>query len=370
MSFYKGVRGKALIWVEEMTVVGHRNLETATIAFDPRFNLISGQNAQGKTSLLEAIYALSSSQILRGTRDAEAIQTGFERCSIRAKTAPSGTELGLEIAIGKRKRGLINGLAMTRASDLIGRLPGVVFWSGDLNLATGEPAFRRLMLDTELSQIYPAYLKAFSGYKRALQQRNALLKLAQEQPVSEVQFESWEEPMVRYGVAMREMRQEWLAVLRPFAMETHAYMGRSESLELNYEIAEPGELSEQYSVQRRREIARGATLFGPHRDDLALLIDGRPVRQFGSQGQQRTAVIAIKLAVLHAAQNHLGFPPILLLDDIFSDLDADRRIKLVESAMKAGGQVFITCTESEQAGDFLGSTAKRFVVQSGRVEEL
>ncbi len=360
---------KPSVWLKTVALNQFRNLVSTEIELSDRFNVFAGKNAQGKTSLLEGIYLLSSSRVLRASRDAEAIQDGFESATVRGDLEPTGTQLGMDLANGRRKRALVNGIGLPRASDLIGRLPAVCFWSGDLALATGEPADRRLMLDTELSQIYPGYLKAFAGFKRALQQRNALLKQAQEQFVADEVFMGWESQMAVSGEQMRQYRNDWVEMIRPIAAETHGFMGKGELLELSYSVREPGELEELYSKERRREIARGATLFGPHRDDLEILIGGRAVRQFGSQGQQRTAVISLKLAVLHAAQQTLGFPPILLLDDIFSDLDIDRRAKLVEAAMRAGGQVFITCTESEQAGDSLIGAAKVFRVESGRVKE-
>ncbi|MFM9871934.1 MAG: DNA replication/repair protein RecF [Fimbriimonadaceae bacterium] len=360
---------KPSVWLKTIGVHQFRNLEPMEIGLSERFNVFAGKNAQGKTSLLEAVYLLSSSRVLRASRDVEAIQQGFETASVKGELEPTGTELGFDLANGRRKRALVNGIGLPRASDLIGRLPAVCFWSGDLALATGEPADRRLMLDTELSQIFPGYLKAFAGFKRALQQRNALLKQAQDQFVADEVFEGWESQMSVSGEQMRKYRNDWVDLLKPIAAETHGFMGRGENLELGYSVRESGELAELYSTQRRREISRGATLFGPHRDDLDISIDGRPVRQFGSQGQQRTAVISLKLAVLHTAQKTLGFPPLLLLDDIFSDLDIDRRAKLVEAAMRAGGQVFITCTESSQAGDSLIGAAKVFRVESGRLEE-
>lgn len=357
-----------MIWLEKLRAEGYRNLVGVDLEFAQGINVFAGKNAQGKTSLLEAIYLLSSSRVLRGSRDAEAIQEGTELANVRGELNPNGTEVGIDLAQGRRKRALVNGAGLPRASDLIGRLPSVCFWSGDLTLATGDPAARRLMLDTELSQIFPGYLKAFAAYKRALQQRNALLKMAQERFVADDLFESWEEQMVAAGEQMRSFRSQWIATLRPFATETHAKMGSNEVLGLEYVVKEPGEMAIQFGMERRREIARGSSLFGPHRDDLELTIDGRSIRLFGSQGQQRTAVIALKVAVMRAAEGTLGFPPLLLLDDIFSDLDIERRKALIEVALGAGGQVFITCTESEQAGDSLIGAAKLFRVQSGLVE--
>ncbi|MBS1710622.1 MAG: DNA replication/repair protein RecF [Armatimonadetes bacterium] len=366
----ESVGGKEPVWLRGIEVSHYRNLQPAGLAFSPRFNILAGQNAQGKTSLLEAVYLLSSSQVLRGTRDVEAIQEGADGATVKGEIEPGTTAIAVELAAGKRKKASINGIALPRASDLIGRMPAVCFWSGDLALATGDPAFRRLMLDTEISQIYPGYLKAFGVYKRALQQRNALLKTAHERFVPNELFEGWEAQMASAGSQMRSYRMRWVEAIRPVAAQTHAFMGLGEVLEVGYAVKEPGDLADLYATARNREIARGASLFGPHRDDLDILIDGRPARQFGSQGQQRTAVISLKLAVQSAAQETLGFPPVLLLDDIFSDLDEGRRHRLVESAMGAGGQVFVTCTESGQAGESLLGHAKLFSVESGCVREV
>ena len=181
---------------------------------DPGFNLIHGQNAQGKTSLLEAVYLLSFGRVLRGSRDAEAVQTEAEQATVNGKLVETGTEIGIQLNPGRRKRALLNGLGLPRASDLIGRLPSVCFWAGDLNLVTGSPADRRMFMDTELSQLYPAYLKNLSTYKRALEQRNALLKAAQERHVSSDQFEVWEEQMGPSGAALRDFRNKWVSRYR------------------------------------------------------------------------------------------------------------------------------------------------------------
>lgn len=356
--------------LQDLALTNWRNIEQAELQFCPRFNVLSGQNAQGKTSILESIYLLSSSRVLRGTRDVEAIRDGAETAIVRGEVEPGPTEVAVTLAHGKRKRALINQMPLPRASDLIGRLPSVCFWSGDLTLATGDPAGRRLMLDTELSQIYPAYLKSFTAYTRALTQRNALLRQAQEQFIANELYEAWEAILIEQGRNLRAIRQAWLEELIPYAEEAHASMAPGERFELAYLQKDDGDLAQLLTQNRGIESARGSTLYGPHRDDLELMVEGRALRQFGSQGQQRTAIISLKLAILKVAQQALRFPPILLLDDIFSDLDEGRRSRLVEEALKTGGQIFVTCTEPEQAGGLLGSDSKIFRVQSGEVAEL
>lgn len=354
--------------VERLSVRSFRNLDAVELSPSSTFNLLHGQNAQGKTSVLEAVYLLSFGRVLRGTRDAEAIQTGRPGFRVEAALVETGTVVGMELEEGRRKRALLNGLGLPRASDLIGRLPAVCFWSGDLALVTGSPSDRRMFMDTELSQLYPAYLKHLTVYKRALDQRNALVKLSRESFVGDEQFEVWEAQMGPAGEAIRSYRRDWVVEISRRAMASQERLGQGEALALAYlEKDLEGDLTLALSRSRRVDAARGSTTVGPHRDDLEILVGGVSARQFGSQGQQRTAVISIKLAVLDAAKAALGFPPVLLLDDIFSDLDVGRRRRLVGVAMEEGGQVFLTCTEVEQAGGELIGRSKVFRVESGQV---
>ncbi len=354
--------------LDRLQIRHFRNLSGVEIEPSSSLNLLFGQNAQGKTSVLEAVYLLSFGRVLRGSRDLEAIQSGEVSAHVEASLVETGTKVGMELDHGKRKRALLNGLGLPRASDLIGRLPSVCFWSGDLALVTGSPADRRLFMDSELSQLYPAYLKNLSVYKRALEQRNALVKQARDRFVADEQFEVWEDQMGPAGEGLRSYRRSWVKEIAEGAARSQDRLGKGESLELSYlEKEEVPELRTALMQSRRMDIQRGSTTVGPHRDDLEISVGGKAAKQFGSQGQQRTAVISIKLAVLEAAKSTLGFPPVLLLDDIFSDLDQGRRGRLVEVAMEEAGQVFLTCTEVEQAGGELVGRSKLFRVDSGNV---
>ncbi|MBX3111258.1 MAG: DNA replication/repair protein RecF [Fimbriimonadaceae bacterium] len=346
-----------------------RNLGAVVLNADRGVNLIVGPNAQGKTNLLEGLYLLSTGRLLRGSREAQAVRHGELRAGVEADLAPHGTTIRVGIEPGTRKRALVNGVALPRAADLIGRLPSVSFSSQDLAVVSGEPADRRHLLDTELSQVYPAYLKHLTIYKRALEQRNALLRRAQESYVDSTAFEVWEDQLAHHGEAMRGHRSAWVAELAGLASERHAVLGDGEVLSLSYRPNDEGDLANALASGRGHDVHRGSTGVGPHRDDLNIFVGGAEARHFGSQGQQRTAVVAIKLAVLALAVRTFGFPPMLLLDDIFSDLDDRRRAHLMEVAFDAGGQVFVTCTEAEQAGAKLLRTAKVFRVRSGRLEE-
>jgi DNA replication and repair protein RecF len=206
-------------------------------------------------------------------------------------------------------------------------------------------------------------------YKRALEQRNALLKSAQDGFVDDEAFEAWEVHLSSHGEELRRHRREWVASIAPDVVAAHAELGGGERVSLAYLQHDEGGLAPALATGRAEDVRRGFTGPGPHRDDLLIEVEGSAARPFGSQGQQRTVVIALKLAVLESAASVLGLPPVLLLDDVFSDLDQGRRARLVERALRLGGQAFLTCTEREQAGVELVGRSKLFRVVSGEVSE-
>ncbi len=357
------------VTVAEVRYQDFRNLAVVELTAAQGVNLIVGPNAQGKTNLLEGMHLLSTGRLMRGSKEAQAVRHGEPRAAVEATLQPHGTTIRVNIEPGTRKRALVNGLGLPRAADLIGRLPSVSFSSQDLAVVAGDPADRRHLLDAELSQVYPAYLKHLSIYKRALEQRNALLRRAQETHVDDAAFEVWEHQLALHGAAMRTTRTEWVEALAPMARERHSALGDGESLEVGYRANDDADLAGSLAARRGQDIHRGSTTVGPHRDELEITVAGADARYFGSQGQQRTAVVAIKLGVLALAQDAFGFPPMLLLDDIFSDLDDRRRAHLMDIAYGSGGQVFVTCTEAEQAGEKLLGAAKIFRVRSGCLEQ-
>lgn len=331
------------------------------------FNLVCGPNGHGKTSLLEGVHLVSTGRLWRGSKDSQAIQEGMDQAAASATLTPSGTEVAVHLARGAKKKATLNGLSLPRASDLLGRLPTVSFSAEDLEIVRGDPAARRSFLDEELAQIYPAYLRHLAQYKRALEQRNALLKLARDQWPGAAVFEPWEELLAQHGSEIRRYRVEWVDQLRQGAREAHQFLGGGEDLELAYDARDALAEGSDFARSRSEDIARGSTSLGPHRDEMVIQVKGLEARHFGSQGQQRTAVIALKLAVQSLAKRVFGHPPVLLLDDVFSDLDASRRARLMEFALTEGGQVFLTCTEAEMAGEELARRSQVFLVQSGVV---
>src|SRR5579862_5656498 len=212
----------------------YRNYSHLHVDLDPGFNVVAGPNAQGKTNFLESLYLLSTTRLLRGQRDGEAILEGHPQASVIAELRGGRTQIGITLEAGMRKRATLNGLKLPRASDLIGRLPCVCISSLDLAIVRDEPADRRLFLDLELSSIYSAYLRDLATYKRALEQRNALLRESREFMQPGVLFEPWEEQIAEAGAALRHARSSYVAELAPIAAEQHALMGDGESLALEY----------------------------------------------------------------------------------------------------------------------------------------
>lgn len=359
------------ISVRRLALESFRNYSRLELELGPGLNVLYGRNAQGKTNALEAIYLLSTTRLLRGSRDVEAVRQGASRASVEASLAPFDSTLSLTLEAGKRKLAQLNGMKLPRAADLIGRLPSICVSALDMEIVRGSPEDRRLFMDLELSQLSPSYLNHLTHYKRSLEQRNALLRRAQDERVREDEFAVWEEPMSEHGAAIRSMRMELISELSPLAAEHQAFLASEESLSVAYEAKDEGvdvsAIGQLLAQHRDREIARGSSNIGPHRDDLAIVVEGRDVRYFGSQGQQRTAVLALKLAAHHRQRKTSGSAPLLLLDDILSDLDEGRRRRLVEWILTEARQAILTCTEPEVAGPELLSRALLFEVISGTV---
>ena len=357
--------------VNRVRLTDFRNYEHLDIELTHGFHVLAGQNAQGKTNLLEALYLLSTARLLRGMRDAEAIREGADRALAEADIANGSTTVSILLERGIRKRAMLNGVGLPRASDLMGRLVAVCVSSADLPIVAGEPSDRRLFLDVELSQLYPGYLKALATYKRALEQRNSLLKSAQDTFVPEEAFEPWEVQMADSGAALRRYRSEFITQVAFHARETHATLGSGESLEVHYvpkdEAGTADELYALWGRSRSSEISRGTSSYGPHRDDILFTVEAREARLFGSQGQQRSAVIALKLAVHEHIREVLGEAPLLLLDDMLSDLDAERRSHLCDWVIEHAGQAVLTCTEASAAGPRILERATIFDVKAGIV---
>jgi DNA replication and repair protein RecF len=353
----------------EMRLTDFRNYATASVEFDEGLNIVIGKNAQGKSNLLEAISVVSTTRSFRGAKDRAMIRSGCDEAIVSTNTAES--LLTLRIPERGRRSAMIGKNEVPRVQELIGRAPVISFASIDLELITGEPSWRRRFLDLEISQLSARYLKTFTEYRRQLEQRNALLKQVRDGFEELRNVDVWNRNLSISGAILRGLRASFIESLSEFAMARHAELsGNEERLSLGYSVHD-GAMDEAslLSVLNQRhsaDVAAGTTTAGPHRDDLTIEVDGRAANAFASQGQQRTAVLAIKLAQMDHWRAREKRIPALLLDDIMSDLDSVRRRQVLRMS-SSFGQVFVTATDLESVRDSVPEEAAVLDISDGTV---
>ena len=347
-----------------------RNYGRLDVDFAPGFHLLLGDNAQGKTNVLEAIYLVATLRSFRGVGSAQMVRHGQKGYFVGANIVGQGAhEARMYWSLRERTLGL-DGRPVRKLTDYLGVLRTVVFCTEDLQLVKGVARARRRFLDLLLSQTYPAYLPLLQRYTRALRSRNALLK----QPVPDpVALEGFTRELVAAGDEIIRLRRELVPRFAPLAREAYGRIAHSaEELRLEYHPSVKADFMVELAQSRRREAAYRSTMIGPHRDDLQLLLDGRSAGQFGSEGQKRTLAIACKLAQAEYLAGLHGSPPVLLIDDIMGELDEKRRsgfLPLLERAHQERGQVFMTATEENWRRD-LGRDLQRWRVEGGKLEPL
>ena len=337
-------------------------------------NVLLGNNGQGKTNVLEALYLCCTGRSHRTRQDRELIRWGADFASVKADALRRDGTHQVEIilpALGRRKL-KIAGQEASKSGELMGHVTGVLFSPEDLRTVKDGPAERRRFVDMALSQIKPAYYYALQRYARALKQRNEALKAVAAQPAFMATLDAWDEQLATAGAELMRHRRAYIEQLSRTASETHRSIadGR-EKLEIRYLPSVTMGDDVQSGLEalfgaRENDVRRMTTTVGAHRDDVQILVEGRDVRAFGSQGQQRTAALSMRLSELDVMREQLGEWPMLMLDDVMSELDPGRRRQLV-SHLK-GIQTFITCTDAEDlAGAEVG---KAWRVENGALSEV
>lgn len=364
--------------VKALELERFRNYVRFQTEFHPRVNLIYGENAQGKTNLLEAIAYLSSARSHRARYDREMIRLDGEDALIRGAVESRGREFLLEarLARGRRRQLSSNGVRLKTAGELSGILNTVLFCPEDLLLIREGAAARRRFMDTALCQLRPRYAAALAEYHRLYDHKTRILRDSEERPDLLELLPDFNERMVRFGAVLVHYRRQFAEALNRYAARHHRECsGGRERLEVTYQtvssVTDPAAEVEVLTEQLRAhmeshqgaERASRMCLSGPHKDDLVITIDGREAKSYSSQGQTRTAALALKLAEREIYQNATGEYPVLLLDDVLSELDP-RRQEFVLNRI-AGGQVFITCCEDDRLPQMLGG--KVFHVKQGAI---
>lgn len=336
--------------IKSIELSNFRNYEREEFHFHEGTNVLYGDNAQGKTNVLEAIFVGGTTKSHKGSKDADMIQKGKEECHIRYFIEKNECTFKVEIHMkrGKTKGIAIDGLPIKSSKELMG-LSNIVFFSPeDLSIIKDGPEERRRFMDMELCQLDKTYLYYLTQYKKVLKQRNALLKQIQENRNLSSTLELWDAQLVENGSKIIELREQFVSHIDEIMREKHHNLtGGKEKIRAEYKPnCRVNNFAEQLFLNGERDIFNGTTTVGPHRDDMLFYIGNQEIRVYGSQGQKRTAALSLKMAEIEIVEQTIGEKPILLLDDVLSELDRNRQNYLLENIK--GIQTIITCTGLEE----------------------
>lgn len=337
--------------INKLSLKSFRNYKDLEVSFDPKLNIIYGNNAQGKTNILEAIYVCATSKSHRTNAFREMIQMEFRESHINIGINKDNNDYDIDVHLNQsgKKQFAINKLPIKKLDELLGVLHVIMFSPEDLSLIKNGPKDRRRFIDIELSQLNSVYFHYLQQYHRLLKQRNALLKECQRSPSPENrdQLDIWDIQVVQYGSKVIELRHDFIKDLNEIYKKRHFDIsGGQELMDLKYDKnVSLDDYQDKLKKAQDKDIRFGSTSVGPHRDDLLFDLNGVDLRKYGSQGQQRTAALSLKLSEIDLVIDRKDEKPVLLLDDVLSELDANRQLYLMENL--DGIQTFITCTGVE-----------------------
>lgn len=367
------------MFLNSIELHNYRNYASLQLETPNMVNIFLGQNAQGKTNLLEAIFVIALTKSHRTSKDKELIGWESDSARISGEVAKKYGSVKLDLLFSSQgKKAKVNGLEQRKLSDFVGTLNVVMFAPEDLEIVKGTPGVRRRFLDMEIGQVQPGYLYTLQQFGKVLQQRNNYLKGAGPGGLNEQMLEVWNMQLAEYSVKIMKKRKQFIHKLQTYAEKIHSGITNgSEVLKIEYRPSFDIDLQEDESVLfeqfmikltqvRDQEIRRGVTLVGPHRDDLAFFINGKEAQTYGSQGQQRTTALSLKLAEIELIHEEIGEYPILLLDDVLSELDQNRQTQLIET-FQSKVQTFITTTGLESVNESRLQDAGIYYVHNGIV---
>ena len=334
------------MWIEDLKISNFRNYENQEIKLNKKLNIFYGENAQGKTNIIESIFLASIGKSFRSKKDSELIKFGEEFARIEIDFHKSDRSGNIEIGISNKKNININKIKIKKLSDLLGNINTVIFTPDDINILKGGPQNRRKFLDIMISQLRPNYMHILSLYNKTLEQRNNYLKQIKTEKKDENLLDIWDEKLIDYGIKIYEYRNEFLEKIKNKIKNIHkGITSDKEEIEIEYisDAKTRQNFINELKSRRKLDIIKGYTTKGVHRDDFIIYINKKEVGTFGSQGQNRTAMLSLKLSELQVIYDDIGEYPILLLDDFMSELDSKRRESFLNNIKDI--QVIITCTE-------------------------
>lgn len=371
------------MYIEQLELRNYRNYESIDVSFENKVNVILGENAQGKTNIMESIYVLAMAKSHRTSNDKDLIRWDQEYAKIKGRIQKYNGALPMELVLSKKgKKAKSNHLEQSKLSQYVGNMNVVMFAPEDLHLVKGSPQVRRRFIDMEIGQVSPVYLHDISLYQKILQQRNHYLKQLQtRKQKDQTMLDVLTEQFIEMAVKITKKRFEFVRLLESWAKPIHSGISRNlETLEIVYkpslDVSDNQEWSKMVDIYeqkfndiREREIDRGVTLVGPHRDDLQFIVNDRDVQTFGSQGQQRTTALSVKLAEIELIHSEIKEYPILLLDDVLSELDDYRQSHLLNT-IQGKVQTFVTTTNVDGIDHQTLNEATTFKVEAGSMKRL
>ncbi len=362
--------------VKSIEIKNFRNIKYADLLFCNGVNIIYGENAQGKTNILEALWLFTGTKSFRGTKDSDQIKFGEQKSSLKTNFFAENRSQCAEIQIEEKKSVYLNEIKRTSITAFNGKFPAVIFSPEHLFLVKGGPYERRKFIDNALCQIKPSFNEFLTKYKKNLLQRNALLKKFEKNKNLSVMLDIFEENLAHIGTKIIYQRKKYLEVLEKEAKEVYRGISSNKE-EISIEYINDNQIigkneketekiyAEKLLKSRSEDILTGTTSVGPHRDDINIKVNGISARKFGSQGQQRSCVLALKLGEAAVLKEKNGEQPIALLDDVMSELDESRQDYILHKI--SGWQVFITCCEPETILKLKGG--KTFKAENGKITE-
>ena len=334
------------MWIKDIKLNNFRNYNYQEIKLHENINVFYGENAQGKTNIIESIFLSSIGKSFRTNNEKELIKFGEDKAISEICFQKSDRAGNIKIEINDKKNIYLNGIKLKKVSELLGNINIVIFTPDDINILKGGPQNRRKFLDIMISQLRPNYMHILSLYNKTLEQRNNYLKQIKIEKKDENLLDIWDEKLIDYGIKIYEYRKEFLEKIKNKIKNIHqGITNGKENIEIEYisdAITRQNFINELKS-RRKLDIIKGYTTKGIHRDDFIIYINKKEVGTFGSQGQNRTAMLSLKLSELQVIYDDIGEYPILLLDDFMSELDSKRRESFLNNIKDI--QVIITCTE-------------------------
>ncbi len=370
------------MYISDMKLDNFRNYHSQQLEFSKGINIFVGDNAQGKTNLLEAVYYCSRGESFKSVRDSDVIRLGAESSELYAQIIRENRRKLIHIRMEKsEKRISINGLKLDAIKEMKNQFDIVYFWPEHLRVVKEGPVHRRELMDEAIVSIKPSYKQLLSRYMVLLAQRNKLIKMSRNIRYFTEQLNAVTRQLSEHGSAISVIRSRYVSILKEEMERVHfSFTGGKETVEVGYEhsLIGTGTDGEDYKFsaeelyalmmsKREEDLQRGFTTVGPHRDDLILRLDGKNAKQFASQGQQRSVVLSLKLSELNIIKQYNRSEPILLLDDVFSELDIHRREHFLESIR--GFQALITTNDMDRIGvHSLGTEHRIYKIVAGRIE--